>query len=229
MRWKHLIIGLPGLLIAVPAIYFLASMAGAIVPGKSSADSADKTTGNEKEIYLLTSLLHADIAIPVDAEVLRKFSFLKQSGIEMDHSGLRYLVFGWGSQAFYTTAGTYADITLAATVKAITSDTAVMHVVPSGQIAKSENSIPIQVSEQGFSRLLNYLLRSFENEATDAPFWLMNESHGYGDVFYLSNGNFNIFNPCNVWTSNALKRAGISIGAWTPTTQSLKWSLRIHQ
>ena len=218
------------MLIAVPAIYFLASMAGAIVPGNNQSQiQLTTTTGNDKEIYLLTSLLHADIAIPVDAEVLSKFSFLKQSGIEMDHAGLRYLVFGWGSQAFYTTAGTYADITLAATVKAITSDTAVMHVVPSGQIAKSENSIPIKVSEQGFSRLIHFLRRSFENEATDMPFWLQNESHGYGDVFYLSNGNFNIFNPCNVWTGNALKRAGISVGAWTPTTQSLKWSLRIHQ
>ena len=204
-------------------------MVGAIVIGKSSTDSSDKTTGNEKEIYLLTSLLHADIAIPVDAEVLRKFSFLKQSGIDMDHIGLRYLVFGWGSQAFYTTAGTYADITLAATVKAITGDSAVMHVVPSGQLGETENSIPLKVSKQGFSKLLSYLLRSFENETTDKPFWLMNESHGYGDVFYLINGNFNIFNPCNVWTGNALKQAGISVGAWTPTTQSLKWSLRIHQ
>ncbi len=204
-------------------------MVGAIVAGTINRDTAGTTTGNDKEIYLLTSLLHADIAIPVDAEVLRKFSFLKQSGIEMDHANLRYLVFGWGSRAFYTTAGTYADITFAATVKAITSDTAVMHVVPSGQLAQSENSIPIKISEQGFSRLIHFLRNSFENEADDAPFWLPNESHGYGDVFYLSNGNFNIFNPCNVWTGSALKQAGVPVGAWTPTTKSLKWSLKIHR
>lgn len=229
MRWKRLFIGLPVLLIAVPAIYFLASMIGAYISGTINQDSTGTPSQNDKEIYLLTSLLHADIAIPVDAKVLQKFSFLKQSGIEMEHSGLKFLVFGWGSRAFYTTAGTYADITVSATVKAITSDTAVIHVVPAGQLTKNESSIAIKVTEQGFSRLLNFLYRSFENDITDTPTWLQNVSHGYGDVFYLSNGNFNILNPCNVWTGNALKHAGVPVGAWTPTTQSLKWSLDYHR
>ncbi len=229
LRRKIFIFGLPGLLIAIPAFYLLASVIGALIPGTIETGAGKTTPGDTRQIYLLTSPLHADIAIPVDEDVLNRFGFLAQSGIEIDHPGLQYLVFGWGSREFYTTAGSYSDITVSATIKAITGDRSVMHVVPSGKIGKSDNSIAINVGSAGFSKLLVFLRRSFINDDSGAPIWLEGESHGYGDVFYQGVGDFNIFKPCNVWTGKALKIAGIQAGSWTPTTYGLKSALSIHQ
>jgi len=74
LRWKRLIILLPGLLIAIPAIYILASIPGALIPGTVFIDSLARTTVKNRQIYLLTSPLHADIAIPVNDAVMEKFS-----------------------------------------------------------------------------------------------------------------------------------------------------------
>ena len=228
MRWKYLILGLPGLLIAVPAFYLLASIPGALVPDSVSSDLVEITAKRDKQIFLLSSPLHADIAIPVDDDVLRTFGFLKRSGIELDHPGLRYLIFGWGSKEFYTTAGSYSDITISATFKAITGDSSVMHVVPAGQIVQGDNSIALHISQGGFSRLLGFLKKSFASNRNNAPIWLENQSHGYGDVFYAGVGDFNILKPCNIWTGKALKIAGLRTGIWTPTTYGLRWALSIH-
>jgi len=217
------------LLIAIPAFYLLASVIGALIPGSIETGADKSAPGEPRQIYLLTNPLHADIAIPVDEDVLKRFGFLAQSGIEIAHPGLQYLVFGWGSREFYTTAGSYSDITLSATIKAITGDRSVMHVTPSGQIEKSDNSIAIDVGSAGFSRLLVFLRRSFINDAAGSPIWLEDKSHGYGDVFYQGVGDFNIFKPCNVWTGKALKIAGIQAGSWTPTTFGLKSALSIHR
>lgn len=229
MRWKRLIIGLPGLLIAIPAIYLLASIPGALIPGKVFADPDGSNSIENRKIFLLSSPLHADIAIPVDDDVLRRFSFLKQTGMEIDHPGLRYLVFGWGSKEFYTTAGSYSDITATATFKAITGDLSVMHVVPSGEIQQGDSAMALHISDGGFERLLGFLKGSFASDKNNVPIWLKDKSHGYGDVFYSGIGSFNIFIPCNTWTGEALKLAGLQTGVWTPTTYGLQWALSIHQ
>ncbi len=230
MNWKRLIKGLVALVFAPPLLYLLAMVPGAIVPGQTTADSLADTASNSSakvQIYLLTGLLHADIAIPVDAVVLEKFSFLKQAGIPLNNKDLRYLVFGWGSREFYTIAGTYADVTLAATVTAITGDDSVMHIVPSGGITENADAIPVKLSASGFTRMLSFLRRSFADDSNGKPSWMSDKTHGYGDVFYEGRGGFNILAPCNVWTGAALREAGLPLGIWTPTTYSLKWSLNI--
>ncbi|MCU0790920.1 MAG: DUF2459 domain-containing protein, partial [Nitratireductor sp.] len=41
-------------------------------------------------------------------------------------------------------------------------------------------------------------------------------------------GAFNIFRPCNIWVAEGLRQAGISTGAWTPTTFALELGLSMH-
>ena len=51
---------------------------------------------------------------------------------------------------------------------------------------------------------------------------------GENDAFYEAVGLFNIFNPCNHWTKNVLRRTGVPLGIWTPTTQAFKLSLTTY-
>ncbi len=221
---KWLLIGV----VTAPAAYLAAMIIGAVVPGVTKGIAEPAAANDNVKIYLLTGPLHADIAVPVDSQVLQQFGFLDQSGINLNDNGLHYLVFGWGSEAFYTIAGTYADITAAATLRAVTGDSSVMHVVPVGRINQAPDTIPLTVSRGGYSRLLTFLRSSFDNSTNGEPQQMPGKSHGYGDVFYRGRGGFNIFYPCNAWAGDALRTAGVKLGIWTPTTFSLKLSLKLY-
>jgi uncharacterized protein (TIGR02117 family) len=211
-----------GLFIAVPffvvALYLFAALLGGVIP-------SGKTVSNDNEvldttIYLSANALHADIAIPVDAVSREQFDFLKADGFPLDNPNLKYLIIGWGSRDFYTSTAEYSDMDFATIWRAATGDASVMHVAPGGDISKSDNAVPIAISQAGLERMIDFMLESFSKE-NGKPMVLPDATFGYGDLFYEAVGRFHIFNPCNVWVSKALSRAGVSTGLWTPTTYSL--------
>lgn len=205
------------------SLYFTIAVIGAFW-GASANQIDDRDSSKEITIYLLTSYLHADIAVPMLPDVERRFGFLAGTGFPLDNPNLRYLAFGWGSKAFYTTAGSYADITFTAAAKAITGDEAVMHIAPAGALSPSTSRIAMRLTQQQFTALLDGIERSFTKGPNGAPILLAGESHGYGDVFYEGEGHFNILWPCNIWAATILRQSGIKLGAWTPTTHALTLS-----
>lgn len=215
-----------GLFIAAPffivTLYLLAALLGGLIPSSSSPQAA-QSEFLEKPVYLSANALHADIAIPLNSLSLEKFDFLRDAGFPLDNPNLEYLVIGWGSRAFYTSTADYTDMKFSTIWKAATGDSAVIHVAPAGDIGKSDTAIKVTMSEEGFANMLEFILNSFEKRHA-SPNLLVGETFGYGDVFYEAKGRFNIFNPCNVWISQALSKADVSTGIWTPTT----FSLRVH-
>lgn len=215
-----------GLLIAVPffmvVLYLFAALLGGIIPSGSTATSENES--RDRIIYLTANALHADIAIPVDDVTREKFGFLKADGFPLDNPALEYLIIGWGSRKFYTSTAEYADMELATIWHAATGDASVMHVAPGGDISKSEGVVPVRMSQAGMDRMIRFILDSFQKH-NDGKIVLPGATFGYGDLFYEARDRFHIFNPCNVWVSKALGRAGVSIGLWTPST----YSLLLHQ
>ncbi|MEO1143127.1 MAG: DUF2459 domain-containing protein, partial [Pseudomonadota bacterium] len=138
-----------------------------------------------------------------------------------DNPNLKYLVIGWGARDFYTSTAEYSDMELNTVWKAATGDKSVMHVAPAGDVSEVPNSIRLNISEEGFTRLVEFIFRSFELQNAQ-PELLAGQTFGYGDLFYKANGQFNLFNPCNIWVSKALNEAGLASGFWTPTTYSLQ-------
>lgn len=214
-------VGLPALLVLV---YMIASVVGALLP--ASPETA-RNPGNVERIYLLTTFLHADFAIPVDDGVRERFAGLADASIPMADPRLKFLVFGWGSKAFYTTAGTLWDIRPGPTITAIIGDKSVIHVVPSTDISGLENAYPVDLPPGGTARLINFIERSFAG-VRGVPEVLADKDFGFGDVFFAANGGFHIFRPCNIWAADGLRAAGLNTGRWTPTTYTLKLGLRIH-
>ncbi len=200
-------------------LYLLAALIGGLIP--SSVKSVNETSRQlEKPVYLTANALHADIAIPINSLSLQQFSFLREVGFPLDNPELEYLVIGWGAREFYTSTSQYSDIGIAKAWRALVGDASVMHVAPAGDLTKSESVIPIHMSEKGFARMLDFMLETFQKTQSQ-PILLPDTTFGYGDLFYEAKGEFNIFNPCNVWVSKAMKEAGVSNGIWTPTTYSL--------
>jgi uncharacterized protein (TIGR02117 family) len=215
-----------GVCIALAIFAYLgAALVGAVVP---LAPVAYSGAGASERIYLIANWLHADFAIPVDDELRQRFAFLGTvAGMPISDPRLKYLVFGWGSRAFYTTAPTYADIRPGPTLQAVVGDRPVVHVRPAGDISSLVTAHALDLPPGGLNRLVDYIEDSFAG-GSRSPHLLAQAGYGFGDEFFLATGHFNIFNPCNVWVARGLRQAGLATGAWTPTTFSLLLGIRLH-
>lgn len=213
------------LVVSVTAVYLGAAVAGGVIPNalpwvvEAKSERAPSTT--EREIFVVSNWLHADILLPADTTTMEVFDFLRGSSFPVEHPDLRYLVVGWGSREFYTSTRDYADMEFRTVWRAATGDRAVMHVAPAGPVAGNDDLLVYQLSDASYQKLLGFILESFAHGPA-SPQLIEGASFGFGDVFYEGQGWFNIFNPCNVWISRALKASGVPGGIWTPTTLSLK-------
>ncbi len=175
-------------------------------------------------IHLVTTLLHADIALPVDERLLTRFPMLAQTDLPFGNPDMKHVLFGWGSQAFYTTAGSYLDVRPGAVLTAVTGDDSVMRVSAAGDLSAIDDVIRLSLSDAQLERLYDGLDQGFALE-NGQPVPMGEISIGPYDAFFKGRGHFNIFNPCNQWVNRVLSGVGVKLGLWTPTTQSLSQSL----
>lgn len=227
------IAGLLFLVLIVPVLGFLGAAAiGAFIPRDVPSSVAEAASANASDtqdtvtIFLLTSPLHADIAIPFDGDLLARFPWLKETRLPLDNPRLAYLAFGWGSKAFYTTAGNYSDIGLSNTFTAVTGDSSVMRVIGLALLEAGSDTIPVELDAGEYQLLITQIKSGFSVKNDGKPEYLPQYSIGHNDAFFAGTGHFNIFHPCNQWAADVLSASGLSLGRWTPTTYSLLWSLR---
>jgi uncharacterized protein (TIGR02117 family) len=210
----------------IPLVYLLSAFVGGLIASPQNNSSASIREDKDKiELYLVSTLLHVDIAIPLTREIKHQFAFLEIDGFPLTHPNLRYLVIGWGSRKFYTSTKTLMDIGAGPVFSAVTGDTSVLHIIPSADVSQIDDVKKITVSPSGLRRMMKKINTSFFRTAIGDPVPLPGISHGLRDVFYQAKGHFNIFQTCNVWTARMLRSAGVKTGIWTPTTYSLMLSL----
>jgi len=182
-----------------------------------------------RRILVVSNPIHTDIAIPIDADVLARFGPLVQAGVKADVPEARYLIFGWGSRAFYIGTPTWADLKPGPLFSALTLDDSVMHVSVGGAI--DERQVPVRgfdLSEAGFERLMAFIEQSFRNGPDGRPISIPDASYGDFDSFFEANGRFTAVLGCNTWAAAALRRAGLQTGWWNPLPQTLGLSLDLH-
>jgi uncharacterized protein (TIGR02117 family) len=205
----------------------VAVTAGTVLSRGHTKDDADRAD-NSRSILVLKNPIHTDIAIPVDADLLTRFSFLRNGDLDIDHPGLAYLVIGWGGRSFYTETPTWADLKPIPVLKSFTLDHSVMHVALAGDIPLSDESVtPLRVSGDGYRALIDFIDGSFARPQ-GKPLPLLGKSYSSNDAFFEANGYFNALLGCNTWTAAALRAAGVETGWWTPLPPLLITSLRLH-
>lgn len=163
-----------------------------------------------KPIYIVNHGWHAGIVlrgadVPPDLWPERR-----------DFSLAEYLEVGWGDRDYYMSSRPGACLLLNA---ALLPTASVLHVVGfRGSVADyfpGSEIIRVNLSAEGFKRLVSYLDNSFDRDGKGrAP------SLGpglYGDSrFYPSRETYHAFNTCNVWVARALRAAGCPL---TPGTK----------
>ncbi len=212
------------LIIVYWGVAFLTARISGVVPIAGELAAKNRTSPTV-DIYLVNGLLHTDFAIPVTKRVLERFGFLRETEIPLANPNLKFLSFGWGSKAFYTTAGSYLDIKPTAVFSAVIGDRSVMRVLGLGVLNSSDDVQKLQLNEKQLERLLDFIERSFAVKESGERELMAGTHLQTGDAFFKAIGHFNLFTPCNQWVNEGLREAGVPLGVWTPTSQSLRHSL----
>ncbi|MEO3998736.1 TIGR02117 family protein [Mesorhizobium sp. CAU 1732] len=215
-------------LAAIVLVVAFAFGIGALVPRPLFVDAQTPPvdTGPARRILLLANPIHTDIALPVDADVLDRFGFLREDGLPVDHPAAEWLVFGWGGRAFYLETPTWSELKVGPVARALTLDGAVMHVSITGRIPEGVEGVrALDLDPARFERLLSGIEASFTRGATGDVQAISGRSYGDYDRFYEAAGWFNVLIGCNVWTARVLRGAGVRTGWWNPLPQSLLWSI----
>jgi uncharacterized protein (TIGR02117 family) len=215
----RLALRLAALLLAPLVLFLAASVLLPLVPGPGP-DYRDSFT---RRIGLLQGPIHTDILLPLSPETRDRFGFAEAAGVPLHHPEAEWLMFGWGSAAFYTTAGTYADITASAVLTAATGDDAVIRLDAVGRLPKMENLRFLNLSEEQFQALLTQAADALASQtAIDHPGFTAT------DAFFPAHGHFSALRTCNVWLGETFRAAGIPFGLWTPANWSVRLSLWRH-
>lgn len=214
------ILRLIGLTLAVPLLYLLASVVLPLVPGPGP----DLSGPPAHTIGLLQGAIHTDILLPLTPETRARFAFAEAAGVPVGHPDAAWLLLGWGSSAFYTTTGTYADISASAVLTAATGDDAVIRLDVAGPLLPSESLRYLTLSDAQFQALLDQTTAAF---ASETP--LDHPGFSEFDAFFPANGHFSALRTCNVWLGEVFRASGMAFGLWTPANWSVALSLDWHQ
>lgn len=213
-----------------------AALIAAVVLGYLGAAVVGGCWGNgymandgEYRIGLVVGPIHTDLLIPLTPAVKTRLAFAMRDGVPLDAPGAEWLLVGWGARQFYTTAGTFADVTMAATLRGITGDDAVLRLDAIGHIRDFTEIPMITANAVQFAALLDVLTASFVPGPDGVPVPLDHPGFTASDRFYPATGHFNILHTCNVWVGDLLSAAGIAFGNWTPTPYAMKLAIwRFH-
>jgi uncharacterized protein (TIGR02117 family) len=205
--------------LALPLFYLAASLVLPLIPGPGPDHSGPPTW----TIGLIQGPIHTDLLIPLTPDTRARFAFAKAAGVPVNHPEARWLILGWGSAAFYTSAGTYANISASAVLTAATGDDAVIRLDISGPLKPMENLRYLRLSEGQFQALLSQTTAAFASQTK-----LNHPGFTGTDAFFPAKGHFHAFRTCNVWLGETLRASGIPFGLWTPANWSVTLSLDWH-
>lgn len=202
--------------------YALAAALLALVPGPRDA-SADPAAGTVT-VLLVAGPIHYDFLLPADRTTRARFAFAEAAGVPVRHPGAAWIAVGWGARAFYTTAGTYADITPGAVLKGLTGDLSVMHLDLAGPLADPGTALHLALTPRQYTRLLDAIAAGFAADADRDPIPLAAPGFGPADAFFEARGRYDPINTCNAWIGQTLRAAGLAFGLWTPLPYSVRLS-----
>lgn len=221
MRW--LLRGLT-VLCLLPILFVATAYLAAVVPGHR----ADLTPGTENLIALARGPIHYDFLIPLNPDTRARYAFAEKAGVPLSLPQAEWLVIGWGAREFYTTAGSFSDITAHSVLRAVTGDSAVMHIDLAGDVSGIDSVKYLTLSDAQYAALLDAIDAGFQHDQTGAPLAIPDRFSQH-DAFFAGVGRFNLFRTCNVWVGETLRAAGVPLGVWTPLPQTLALSLDWHQ
>jgi len=201
----------------VLALYLAAAGLGGLIPGRVAEVSPG--AGPPVEIGLIAGPIHYDFLLPATEETRAALGFASTGGVPLHSPEAVHVLAGWGAAGFYTTAGSYSDVTAGTVLRAATGDSSVLRVEVLGKLPPGFTYPRLTLTAGQYSALLAFIAETRSGPAvTGAGF-------SQTDAFFEARGRFHLFRTCNTWITDALRAAGHPAGGWTPTPYSVRLSL----
>ena len=200
--------GLAATLAAAIMFYCAAGLIGGLLP----ANRAWRPPAQGVTIYVETNGIHTGLVLPKVAAGIDWRPLVPADDLRMSaYAAHDHVVFGWGERAFFLETPTWADLSARTVLAAaIGSDRTLVHVehLPQPRPGADVHAIVLRTDE--YRRLAAHIAATFAPGAAALP--------GYArhDAFYEARGKYGVIRTCNAWTGDALRHAGIRVGAWTP-------------
>ena len=209
-----------GALLAVPALYLLAALAGSLIPVNRGWSEAPSGT----TIYLADNGVHADIVMPVNAAGLDWRPLFPESDFAGADPNAQWIAFGEGEERVYLNTPTWWDITPRTLWSAIAGGRSVMHVEYVADPGYTERAIRLRPEE--YRRLWAAVRADMALDARGHPRRIDHPGYGPADAFYRAVGKESAFRTCNSWVARWLRLAGVKTSIWPPFVNGLTWRYR---
>jgi uncharacterized protein (TIGR02117 family) len=212
-------------LAALGAVVVAYGIAG-LVGGAFATNRAWAPAEAGVRIYVEDNGIHTSIIVPVVAQGLDWRDLVRPEDLrEPRFAGHSHLSIGWGDRAFYMGTPRWADLRPTTVLRAaFGSEDTVLHV---GHLAEPVGEAGVRsvvLRPDEYRRLVAFIRGSFatgpDGRAGSVP------GYGRSDAFYAAHGRYSAIRTCNSWTGEALRHAGVRMGAWTPFSATVMAWLR---
>jgi uncharacterized protein (TIGR02117 family) len=207
-------------LLALPALYLLAALAGSLVPvNRSWTEPADGTT-----IYIADNGIHADLILPAKAQGLDWAPLFPKSDFAAPDPNAQWIAFGAGERHVYLDTPTWGDITLSTIWHALAGGERVMHVEWVSDPRYSAREIRLRPEE--YRRLWAAIRAEMVLDSNRRPIRIDHPGYGPSDAFFQARGKASAVATCNTWAAHRLRLAGVETSLWPPFVEGLVWRYR---
>lgn len=157
-------------------------------------------------VYVVDRGWHTEIGLAAD-DVRGPLAWVKQP-----FPGVRYLTFGFGERAFFTSRHTDPFTMLRALFPSRAAILVTgLRATPADAFGR-EHVVALPLTAVGLARL-DAFLWSYLREASDGEPQLLAPGPYPGSVFYVAAGTYDATFTCNTWTAEGLHVAGLPISA----------------
>lgn len=197
----------------------LAYPAAGLVGGAIPSNRAWVAPAEGVTILLESNGVHTGIVMPkVAAGVDWRATFPGRDLADPRYAGFDHVSVGWGERDFYLNTPTWADVTLSTVLAAaLGSERTLIHVDHVPRPTPAADVRMLVVTPHEYRRIAGYIRATLVAGGT--------RHRGYFkyDVFYEARGRYSAIRTCNAWTGDALRFAGVRVGAWTPFPATVLW------
>jgi uncharacterized protein (TIGR02117 family) len=212
----RLLAGTLALLLIAAALYGVAAGVGSTI-----AVNAGRTApASGVTIWVEDNGIHTTIVMPKRAAgVDWTGAFPARDLREPRYGGWGHVAVSWGERDFFVGTPTWWDLKPATVLRAMVgSDATVLHVEHVAPPVAGEAVRAIVLRPEEYLRLAGFV------RASIGPGAAVRGYAGY-DAFYPARGRYDAARTCNWWTGRALRAAGVTVGAWTPTSAGvMRWT-----
>ena len=207
-------------ILAIPAIYMLAALAGALIPVNSTWQEPVQGV----TIYLADNGVHADLVLPANAQGLDWRPLVPRTDMANVPDDAQWIAFGAGERRVYLETPTWSDLSIKTAAVALTGGERVMHVEWTRNPSYSARAI--RLTPEQYRRLWASIRAGFQLDSKGRPIRIDHSGYGPRDAFYRGTGKANAIHTCNQWAASRLRLAGVKAPLWSPFVQGLVWRYR---